>query len=665
MDQNLINETLKHELKKAIAMGNKDEIEKLTKLLKISPEQTKYFDKGLTGFPSIDQVWLDKYKDGAYDLALSAPKDKTIWDVIEEKLLEYYDIPALEYFGRIFSKQEFIDTCYEWARTFRAMGVEENEIVPIYGPVVPDIAAMLFGLNMIGATPYFLKLAISPEALEEETREAKIAVVFDGMWANVASEFSKDKFKNIIVATATDDMPSPKKEIVSFLSKIQSLKNKSGIPDEKKYIWTDKAKDIANYYTGDVKVSFKENRSAIITSSSGTTVGGVVKGVVATNESVISQVYSGSVSEIPYYPGDRVLNHFPFTASTSLNSLYMLPLFNGLTVLIDPRVSENDFYNQLINLKPNIALNTGSAWESFFNRIEREMARGKRFDFSYAKGWTIGGEGTDTDKYKKWNDIMVRCGAKGIYSGYGLSEVFSAATVEKVDARYDLSKQIMSVGLPQAGMVTGVFDKKNNEVSYNCRGELKIRTDAAMKGYYNKPEMTDLVKQNGWISTGDMGEIDENGFVYVWGRMTDKIVSNAGTEVYLFDVANKLKENDFIDDAVVLKMPISGNDNNLVAHIVWNKKYINEDKEMYINKMNEQMVSFLPSDITLSAYAEHEIMLPYSPTTLKKDKNKMSKQFGGYIQMIDGKLENVEFVMNDEGKLTVAYNQEEKSRGSR
>lgn len=665
MGQDLINETLKQELKKAIALGNKDEIDRLTKLLKISPEQTRYFDKGLTGYPSIDQVWLDKYKDGAYDLALSAPKDKTMWDVIEEKLLEYYDIPALEYFGRIFSKQEFIDTCYEWARTFRAMGVAEDEVVPIYGPVVPDIAAMVFGLNMIGATPYFLKLAISPEALAEETKESKIAVVYDGMWANVASEFSKDKFKNVIVATVTADMPSPKKEIVSFLSKMQNLKNKSGIPDEKKYIWADKAKDIANYYSGDVKVPFKENRSAIITSSSGTTVGGVVKGVVATNESVIAQVYSGSVSEIPYFPGDRVLNHFPFTASTSLNSLYMLPLFNGLTVLVDPRVSENDFYNQLINLKPNIALNTGSAWEAFFNRVEREMARGKRFDFSYAKGWTIGGEGTDTLKYQKWNDIMIRCGAKGIYSGYGLSEVFSAATVEKVDARYDLSKQIMSVGLPQAGMVTGVFDKKNNEVSYNQRGELKIRTDAAMKEYYNKPEMTDLVKQNGWISTGDLAEIDENGFVYVWGRMTDKIMSDNGTEVYLFDVANKLKENEFIDDAMVLRMPISGNENNLVAHIVWNKDYLNGDKDIYIATMNEQMSLFLPNDITLSAYAEHDIMLPYSPTTLKKDKNKMSKQLGRYIQIIDGELVDVEFAINNEGKFSATYSQKEKSRGNR
>ena len=194
-------------------------------------------DKKLTGYASIDKPWLKYYKEGAENLANNIPLNKTVWDVIEEKLLEYYDIPALEYFGRIFSKQEFIDLCYVWARTFRAMGVEPGEVVPIYGPFVPDFCAMIFGLNMIGACPYFLKLAISKEALEEETRDSKIAVVFDGMWKNVAHEFSKDKFKNVIVASVSADMPSPKKQIVSFMNKMEAIKSKSQIPNEKKYIW--------------------------------------------------------------------------------------------------------------------------------------------------------------------------------------------------------------------------------------------------------------------------------------------------------------------------------------------------------------------------------------------------------------------------------------------
>ena len=644
---------IKKELAEAIKRKDTKKIQEISDVLNIPKDQKKYFEQGLTGYPSVDKVWLKYYKEGAEERANNIPLDKTVWDVIEEKLIEHYDIPALEYFGKVFSRQEFIDSCYTWARTFRAMGVEKDEIVPVYGPFVPDICAMVFALNMIGACPYFLKLAISPEALAEETKEAKVAVVFDGMWGNVAHEFSKDKFKNVIVATVTDDMPSPKKQIVSFLNKIQSKKNKSQIPDEKKYIWVDKAKDIANYYSGNVKVPFESNRASFITSSSGTTVGGIVKGTVATNESTISQLLMGKTSEVQFYPGDRCLNHFPPTASTSLNLLFMLPLYIGETVLIDPRVSEKDFYNQLLKLKPNMACHTGSAWEAFFNRIDNEMKQGKKFDFSYAKGWTVGGEGTDIRKFQHWNEIMDKNGAQNhLFSGYGSSEVFSAAAAEKYDARYDYSKSIMSVGIPYAGITMGVFNNDGREITYNARGELRIKSKSSMKGYYNKPDLTSKTKINNWICTGDLAEIDNNGFIYIWGRTKDSIDLVNGEKLYLFDVANKIKENIHIDDAIVLSMPLSNNKNSLVAHIVWKKDVLERDKKNILEEININLKQFLPFDLAIDAYSEHKVMLPYSPTTLKKDKNKLSKQTSGYIQIIDGKINNIEFILNEDGKYS-------------
>ena len=603
-----------------------------------------------TGYPSIDRPWLKYYKDNAEDFANNIPLNKTVWDVIEEKLLEYYDIPALEYFKREFSRQEFIDLCYIWARTFRAMGVEEDEIVPIYGPLVPDIGAMVFGLNMIGACPYFLKLAISKEALAEETKDSKIAVVYDGMWANVANEFMKDRFKKVIVASVPEYMPAPLKQIIKFKDVIDSRKNKSRIPNEKKYIWADKAREIANYYTGHVKVPFVPGRSAFITSSSGTTIGGVVKGTVATNESTISQLWMATASDTQFFPGDRVLNSLPLTASTSLNLLFIMGLYSGETVLIDPRITSDDFYRQLIEMKPNQALHTGSMWEEFFNRVSKEMDQGREFDFSCAKGWTIGGEGTDVKKYLRWNEIMKKAHAKEkLISGYGLSELFSAVSAEKVDARYDCSKQIMSVGIPYAGMNVGVFDENGNELSYNQRGELRIKSKSAMKEYYGKPELTKSKFDNGWLKTGDMAEIDENGFIYVWGRYTD-VLEIDGKKLYTFDIANKIKEKGYIDDAIVLLMPTDENDYNLVAHIVWNKGIINDDKTKYINDLNEWMSSYLPEGIVLNTYSEHDGMIPYSPTTLKKDKNRLVNQTTGFIQINDGKLEKIEFLLSSDGK---------------
>lgn len=261
--------------------------------------------EGMTGFASKDKPWLKYYEPTADEKAKQVPKNKTIWDVIEESLIKYKDIPAIEYFKKEISRPDFINSVYLWARALRGMGVEENEIVPIYGTFFPDVFYITCALNLIGATPYFLKLAMTKQDFEIETSESRFAIVFDGMWNNVKDVFSDDRFKKVIIITAADSMTHPQKEIVTFFNYIDGIKNKSLVPRKDKYIWVDIAKKMAGYYTGKVKVPFKENRNAFITSSSGTSLKGGVKGVIATNESAIAQLYQADNAGINYIAGDK------------------------------------------------------------------------------------------------------------------------------------------------------------------------------------------------------------------------------------------------------------------------------------------------------------------------------------------------------------------------
>ncbi len=610
-------------------------------------------EQKLTGYPSVDKPWLKYYKKGAEEAANNIPVGKTVWDVIEEKLYEHIDIPAIKYFGRVISRKEFIGLVYTWARVFKALGVKEDEVVAYYGPFLPDVGAMAYAMNMIGACMYFLKLAISPEALAEETKDCRFAICFEDMWQNVGYEFSKDRFEKVIIINAIDGMGGPKKQVASLIKKLKS--NPDNNFKGEKYFSVKEAKKLASTYTDEVKAPFTSNRPVFITSSSGTTVGGIVKGCIATNESIIAQLLMGYASGVQYYPGCTCLNHFPPTASTSLNSLFDLALYMGLTVLMDPRVSEEDFYNQITQLKPNIALTTGSSWEAFYNRIEKELNAGRDIRFDYAMGWTVGGEGTDIKKFNKWNEIMKRCGANGIFSGYGSSEVFSAVSVETVDARYDPTKEILSVGLPYAGTIVGVFSENGQELCYNQRGELWVKSPATMKEYYNKPELTAQTKINGWIHTGDMAEIDENGFIYIWGRVKDTVEDKNGNKLFLFDIANKLKVKKYINDAIVLPVPTNDDNVTLAAHIVWSDKPSDTEQVSRLTELNDLMSGYLPQSFKLAAYSVHDTMLPYSPTTLKKDKNRMSKQTDGYIQVSDGQIKDIAFVPDDNGNFKLIF----------
>ena len=583
-----------------------------------------------TGYPSLDKPWLKYYKENAEQGAHAIPKSKTVWDVVEERLNRFIAIPAIEYFGRSISRHKFIDNVYIWARAFKALGIGEDEIVAYYGPFLPEACYMIFALNIIGACPYFLKLAISPEALAEETKECKVAIVFDQMWENVRGEFSKNRFEKVIILHLTDSMPALKKQILSVLL---GIKGKAGNYKSKKYLSATEAKKLFTEYSGEVRTPYVSDRNAFITSSSGTTVGGVVKGVVATNETIISQLYMSEASGCQYFPGERCLNHFPPTAATSLNILFILPLFRGMTVVIDPRVSEKDFFNQVTKSHASVICSTGSAWNAFFNRLDKE-GKIDKYDFSFAKAWVVGGEGTDKKKFQKWQKIMAQAKSdRGIASAYGCSEVFASVCSEFVNARYDFSKPIMSVGIPFAGIVVGVFNDSGDELGYNQRGELRIKSNSIMKGYYNKPELTDKTKINGWIHTGDMAEIDENGFVYIWGRVSDAISLPEGHKIYLFDITNKIKEFDYISDAVVLKKPFATDSLNLVAHIVWSETVKEEDKQNHLIELTQRIKQYEPA-INLCIYAFHEIALPYSPTTLKIDKNIMSKQDDGYVKVV-------------------------------
>lgn len=615
--------------------------------------------------PSEEKVWLKHYKEGTFEKVNDIPNNMTVWDILEEKLHKYSEYPAIEYFKREISRPDFTDDVYMWARTFRAMGVEEEEVVPIYGPFFPDICAMTCALNMIGATAYFLKLAITKEALEEETIDAKVAVVFDGMWGNVKDVFSDARFKRILVATPSDAMLSPKKEVVSTMNYFQQLKNNSLIPRTSKYVWLDDAKRIANYYTGKVKVPFVENRSAYITSSSGTT-GNVVKGIVATNESVISQLLQGYYADVPFYPGDKCLTDFPPTASTALNCLFLLPLYRGMTLINDPRVSEDAVYKMVMHYRPQVTIKTGSFWEAFFRDLDKDIKRGKRPDLSFFKMPILGGEGATREDFRYWNDLMFKYGSSvPLFSGGGMSEVFAVCSIENMampSSFYDDTYPINSVGIPYPGLTVGVFDKNGNELGYHERGELWIKGKSIMKGYYNKPALTEkVIGKDGWLRTGDMYHIEEDGRLRVWGRLFD-CANFSDKETFLFDLVNKIREDEAIKYSIVNAHLLDDDSIALLAHVVFKEDFQGSKRDVY-RRLDKELLKILPKGIEISGYKDHEITFAASKTTAKKDREILMNDLDGYIKPVENGFNSLTLLKDEETqKYSLDYKELEKSK---
>ena len=610
----------------------------------------------LTGKASIDRPWLKQYE--KYDISKGDNyiTDKTVWDVTEKLLEKYSNINFIEYFGRNISRETFHTYVEMWAKSLRALGVQPGDHLPIYTPATPEAFALFFAANAIGAIPYYQKLAITKEALENETKEAKIAVVFDSLWGNVKDVFSQDRFKNIIVISATDSMMFPLKQISKMKSYFESLKSENSIPKTSKYIWTDDALKMASYYTGDYKVPFEPNRIAAITTSSGTTSNNV-KGIMDTNEGILASLACTINAETGYTEGKRTLTCFPPTASTSINCLQLLPTFTGGTIVFDPRVNISMWYDQLMKYKPDITISTGPVWEKFIqDLIEKEKITGKVHDLSWVDYFIMGGAGTTPNILNHMNNILrERKAQRDIMVGYGFSEVFGVLSVAKYNGNYketENTRPAISVGIPLPGYNVGLFDENGNELPYGTgvRGELWISAPSNMHGYYDKLDVTNATVKDGWIHSGDLCEIDNDGNIYFYGRLKNNITINDKKE-YLFDIANDVRDRFKLHDIMLEKKKLNDGSFSLNVYFVQedctkiNSQDLIENIDRYLADKN----------IKIDGYKEYEKSLVIDPTTLKP----RTKDVDGFIKYKNNEKYDISYIQD---QLDVYEKVESKSK---
>ena len=138
--------------------------------------------------------------------------------------------------------------------------------------------------------------------------------------------------------------------------------------------------------------------------------------------------------------------------------------------------------------------------------------------------------------------------------GYGLSEAVSQLTSLSPDdhekSKYN-NKLLKSVGKPIVGVNIEIKDNDGNILGNNKEGDIYVKTDKLMTGYYNNIKETKKVLIDGWLKTEDMGMLDENGYLYILGRSKEIIISG-GINIFPVEIENALLEHEFIDEVAVI-----------------------------------------------------------------------------------------------------------------
>ena len=472
-------------------------------------------EKKLTGFPSIDKPWLKYYSEEAINAPLP---ECTIYEYLMENNRDYPEDIAIQYLGRKIKYGELFRQIDRTAAAFSALGVKPGEIVTVALPSIPEALYVVYALNKIGAVSNMIHpLAGEKEILHYLNEvQSEVAVLFEGTYNIIKDSIGQTKVKQAVVVSAGESLPFGVKQLYFLKTPRVKLPQRSVFQS-----WRDFLAAGAN--TAAPSFQKDPHTMALISHTGGTT--GEPKGVMCSDYNVNACMVQ-IVCNFTYQRQGCCLSVLPPFINYSLVESMMAMFAIGYKVVLLPDYKPRQFSTYLEKYRPNIILSIPPYWEVLLND---EAV--KKLDLSCLEQIYYGGEGMSVEKEAEISDLLLSCGAKtALCKGLGSTELVAGATQSFPDCN-----SLGSVGVPLGYTNCAIVDPETyEEKTYHQAGEICFSGPTLMLGYYNKPEATDeIVKihEDGqrWLHTGDIGYLDENGVLFVTGRIK-RILMTKGKE---------------------------------------------------------------------------------------------------------------------------------------
>ena len=468
----------------------------------------------LTGYPSIDKPWLKYYSKEAIEATLP---ECSIYEYLVQNNQDYPSDIAILYLGKKITYKELFENIDKTAAAFIKAGVKEKEIVTVALPSIPEALYCVYALNKIGAVANM----IHPLAGKEETLNyfnevhCRIAVIFDGAYDTIADDVDKTSVERVIVASPSDSLPIALK--IAYNLKVKKPKLNSKSVSWKAFIQA--GRDTT------VKPIKKDcHEMAIISHTGGTT--GEPKGCMLSDYNTNSVI--GMISnDLEYERQEINMNVLPPFVNYSLVDGMLAPLAFGFQLVLVPKYEPDKFDEYVKKYSFNhLMASIPAYYEPLLSN--KKLAK---MDLSCLGHLYYGGEKMNYETEKEINEFLMNRGARfPLAKGLGSTEMTSAVTVT-----YEEINLPDSSGIPLVNNLCKIVDPDTNEEkTYNEIGEICMAGPSLMIGYYQKDEETDrIIKVHAdgrrWLHTGDLGRINEDGAVFVTGRIK-RIVMTRGND---------------------------------------------------------------------------------------------------------------------------------------
>ena len=484
---------------------------------------------------AIDRPWLKFYGDVPHNLDYP---DTTMYEEIAKNVISYPSNAALNFYGKITTFKELVKGIDTVAKALRAYQIEPGDQVTICMPNCPQAVMMFYALNKIGAIPNM----VHPLSAEQEITfyvnfSKSVAVLtLDQFVPKFESILQDINVKHIIVAKIADELPAIKGIAYSLMNrkKVKPVKSHGVFVTWKEFIG--KAKT--------VKEDFKANTSgkdaAAILYSGGTT--GTTKGIVLSNLNFNALGLQTAAASEVFEAGDKMLAIMPIFHGFGLGVCVHTVLMNGSTCILIPQFSIKDYPSQLKQYKPNFIAGVPTLWEALLKSDKMDDV-----DLSCLKGIFSGGDSLSVELKRKVDIFLKEHGSdEQIREGFGLTECVTASCL--TPRRYNREG---SIGVPFPDTYYKIVKPYTHEEQpYGEEGEIVISGPTVMMEYMDNPKETHNCLQQHedgmlWMHTGDIGYMDEDGFVYFKNRLKRMIVSS-GYNIYPGQLENIIDEHEAV-----------------------------------------------------------------------------------------------------------------------
>lgn len=483
----------------------------------------------------MERVWHRYYEAGVPG-TLVYP-DKSLPELIAETAARKADDVAVEFLGTTISYAAFWSQVLRFAEALSRLGVEEGTRVAVMLPNCPQVMVSIHAVLWLGGIVVMTNPLYVERELEYQWTDAgaEILVILDHLFPRAEKVIPRTRIRKTVVTSIAEVLPEASSGLYPVSDRLKMLATQVS--------W---GEDVLHYMPlieaspeigADCRAALDD--IALLQYTGGTT--GTPKGVMLTHRNLTCN----TVQVAQWLTGvpegrDRFLSIIPFFHSFGMTVALNVPLYTGCASIVVPRFSALELMKTINETRPTIFPGVPTLFLAIVND-----PKVRSYDISSIRLCITGSAPMPIDAMRRFQDLT----GGVIIEGYGLTE---ASPVTHINPVSGLQK-CGTIGPPLPDTDQRVIDLngEGRDVAPGEVGELLIRGPQVMRGYWGKPEETADTLRDGWLATGDVVRMDEDGYITIVERKKD-VVLTLGYNVYPREIEEVLYEHPKILDAAVI-----------------------------------------------------------------------------------------------------------------